>query len=77
MKDTKQTSKLRPLSNQELIDSYDYLTGAASSQDCTGLIPSAPLNDAELDSYEELYPFLPSVPHISQKQEVNEDSFTG
>lgn len=77
MKDTKQTSKLRPLSNQELIDSYDYLTGAASSQDCTGLIPSAPLNDAELDSYEELYPFLPSVPHISKNQEVNEDSFTG
>lgn len=77
MKDTKQTSKLRPLSNQELIDSYDYLTGAASSQDCTGLIPSAPLNDAELDSYEELYPFLPSVPDISKNQEVNEDSFTG
>ena len=28
---------------------------------CTGLIPSAPLNPAELDSYEELYPFLPPV----------------
>lgn len=50
------------LSNQEIIDSYDYLAGAASSQDCTGLIPSIPLNDAELDSYEELYPFLPPVP---------------
>lgn len=50
------------LTNQEIIDSYDYLAGAASSQDCTGLIPSAPLNDTELDSYEELYPFLPLVP---------------
>lgn len=43
MKDVKQSTRLRPLTNQELIDSYDYLSGAASSQDCTGLIPSAPL----------------------------------
>lgn len=40
MKDVKQSTRLRPLTNQELIDSYDYLSGAASSQDCTGLIPS-------------------------------------
>ena len=53
MKDVKQSTRLRPLTNQELIDSYDYLSGAASSQDCTGLIPSAPLSEAELDSYEE------------------------
>lgn len=32
---------------------------AASFRDCTGLIPSLPQNEAELDSYEELYPFLP------------------
>ena len=51
MKDVKQSTRLRPLTNQELIDSYDYLSGAASSQDCTGLIPSAPLSEAELDSY--------------------------
>ena len=65
MKDVKQSTRLRPLTNQELIDSYDYLSGAASSQDCTGLIPSAPLSEAELDSYEELYPFLPPVPPAS------------
>ena len=76
MKNHKQTSGLKPLTNQELIDSYDYLSGAASSQDCTGLIPSAPLNDAELDSYEELYPFLPPVPSVSAKafgDDENED----
>ena len=28
--------------NQEIIDAYDYLSNAASSQDLTGLIPSAP-----------------------------------
>lgn len=74
MKNTKHKKKLRPLTNQELIDSYDYLSGAASSQDCTGLIPSAPLNEAELDSYEELYPFLPAVPHISGADDNNETS---
>lgn len=37
---------------------YDYL-GASSAQDCTGLIPSLPKEKEELESYEELYPFLP------------------
>ena len=45
--------------NQKLIDSYDYLSNAASSLDCTGLIPSAPINAAELESYEEVYHYLP------------------
>ena len=58
-KHEKKTVNVNPLSNQELIDSYDYLATAASSMFLTGLIPSAPLNPAELDSYEELYPFLP------------------
>jgi len=30
--------------NQEIIDEFDYLSNAASSQDCTGLIPSAPVS---------------------------------
>ena len=68
----KTIDRLRPLTNQELIDSYDYLSGAASSQDCTGLIPSAPLSEAELDSYEELYPFLPPVPPASDIKDNNE-----
>lgn len=39
-------------------DEYDYLK-SSSAQDCTGLIPSAIQDDAELESYEDLYPFLP------------------
>ena len=54
MKDVKQSTRLRPLTNQELIDSYDYLSGTASSQDCTYLIPSAPHSKAKLKSYKEL-----------------------
>lgn len=46
-------------SNQEIIDSYDYLTHAASTQDCTGLIQTPPLNSEEIESYEAIYPYLP------------------
>ena len=36
--------------NQELIDHYDYLKNAASSTDCTGLIPALPESEDELDA---------------------------
>ena len=42
-------------SNQEIIDSCDFLSNAASTQDCTGLIPSGPMNEDELESYEAVY----------------------
>lgn len=45
--------------NQRIIDSYDYLTNAASARDCTGLIPAAPKNDGELESYDALYKYQP------------------
>lgn len=50
---------LHEKSNQEIIDSYDYLSNAASAQDCTGLIPSGPTSRAELESYEEVYHYRP------------------
>ena len=46
-------------SNQKIIDSYDYLSNAASAQDCTSLIPVGPTNRAELESYEEVYHYQP------------------
>ncbi len=46
-------------SNEEIIDSYDYLSNAASTQDMTGLIPSEPSSKEEIEAYEELYHFLP------------------
>ena len=45
--------------NQDIIDSFDYLSNAASTWDCTGLIPSEPISIEELESYEDLYHFLP------------------
>ena len=50
-----------PRTYEEIIDSFDYLLNAASSQDCTGLIPSLPESEAELESYEDLYHFLPPM----------------
>ena len=58
--------------NQQIIDDYDYLSNAASTQDCTGLIPSKPVSVEELESYEELYHFLPpsaSVKNIRPEAE--------
>lgn len=66
---TKQTQKEASKENQRIIDSYDYLSNAASSQDCTGLIPSAPLNEEELESYNALYKFQPpKVPAPKNKK---------
>lgn len=55
--------------NQRIIDSYDYLSNAASTQDCTGLIPSAPLSEAELESYDALYKYQPpKIPAAKDKK---------
>lgn len=39
-------------------DEEDYLTGA-SAYDLTGLIPSEPQSEDELDAYADIYPYLP------------------
>lgn len=44
----------------DMIPEYDYLK-ASSAQDCTGLIPSLPTDEGEIENYEELYPFLPGM----------------
>lgn len=60
--------------NQNIIDSYDYLANAASTQDCTGLIPSLPTSKAELESYEEVYHYQPpKMPQQPQNKEQNKD----
>ena len=53
------SAKPKDPTNQEIIDSYDFLSNAASTQDCTGLIPSAPVSEAELESYEDVYHYRP------------------
>ena len=45
--------------NRQVIESYDYLGAACSSMDCTGLIPRGVTDPAELNAYEDIYPFRP------------------
>ena len=42
----------------DLTDNYDYLK-ASSVTDCPGAVPRPPQNSAELDSYLDVYNFLP------------------
>lgn len=57
--------------NQKLIDDFDYLSNAASTQDCTGLIPSLPTSGEELDSYNDVYQYLPPVISSKNKEDKN------
>ncbi len=52
--------------NQKIIDRYDYLANAASTQDCTGLIPANPYPET-LESYEDVYHYEP--PKIKAQKE--------
>ena len=57
---------LNPKQNEKIIDDYDYLSNAASSMDCTGLIPTLDKSEEELESYNDVYQFTPPV--ISAKK---------
>lgn len=68
MKDTKKETK-------KLIDDYDYLYNAASATEFTGLIPSLPQNEAELESYNNIWKFLPSIrPETSDRPHTHKDT---
>lgn len=43
--------------NEEIIDSYDYLTNAASTTDCTGLMPTPAYTKEQRESYDAIYRF--------------------
>ena len=54
--------------NQSLSDSYDYMAGAASAGDCTGLIHAAPVAEAERESYQDLYAYQYRPPKFPPKE---------
>jgi len=41
------------------IEDYDYLANSATGMDCTGLMYRAPINEDEMESYQEVYQYLP------------------
>lgn len=56
MQEKNNVSHKHPVPN--LSQNYDY-TKASSLTDCTGVVPTPPQNSAELDSYLDIYDFLP------------------
>lgn len=53
--------------NKEIIAGYDYLGNSASTQDCTGLIPSLPQDESELKSYEDIYHYRPNAAPVEKQ----------
>ena len=53
--------------NEEIIDAYDYLTNAASTTDCTGLMPTPAHTPEERESYDAIYHFK-STPFIPEEE---------
>ncbi|MBQ7797302.1 MAG: hypothetical protein IJ374_12190 [Lachnospiraceae bacterium] len=45
---------------------FDIDINACSPTDCTGLIPSLPQSDAEAESYNQIYKYLPE--HLSEPE---------
>lgn len=43
------------------VDFSESYIDSASATECTGLIPSLPQSDAEIESYDEVYQFLPKA----------------
>ena len=58
-------------SNNSIIDSYDYLSNAASTTDFTGLIPSLPESEAKLESYNDVDRFRPLSSEIHKGEKGN------
>ena len=52
--------------NKDIIDRYDYLANAASTQDCTGLIPANPYPEV-METYEDIYHYEPPKIKIERK----------
>lgn len=48
-------------------EEFEFDIQACASMDCTGLIPALPVSEAELDSYKDLYPYLPTAKKDSSK----------
>ncbi len=48
-------------------EDYDIDIHSCSTMDCTGLIPSLPQSDAEVEHYNQLYQFLPEHLHDPEK----------
>ena len=61
------SEKPKTPTSQGIIDSCDFPSNAASTQDCTGLIPRGLQSDEEVEAYEEINHYLP--PKVEKKKQ--------
>ena len=66
---------MKKKSTKQLIDDFDYLANAASTMDCTGLIPSLPQSEDELESYNDVVQYMP--PDAAKKTGANKPAVPG
>ena len=64
--------KKKTQNSKRMTDDYDYLTNAASATEFTGLIPSLPQNDTELEAYNDICRFLP--PSASDQKNLSDQT---
>ncbi len=69
MSEKNNTSSKHPV--PDLSQKYDYLK-SSSATDCTGAVPTPPQNSSELDSYLDVYDFLPQN-NLTQPNDVEID----
>ena len=48
-------------------EDYDYLANSATGMDCTGLMYRTPSNENEMESYQEVYLYLPPNVRVDAK----------
>lgn len=65
--------KKKELTNEEIDENIFDMCSTCSTTDCTGLIPAKPVSDAEIESYEDLYPFRPPVLNIKDCPNLEEE----
>lgn len=59
--------KTKPINSDINIDDENAELNACSSGECTGLIPALPTADGEIESYENIFPYLP--PDLQNKSD--------
>lgn len=52
--------------NEEIIDSYDYLTNAASTTDCTGLMPTPAYTEDQREAYDAIFHVIGNSNHMKR-----------
>ena len=65
----KDNSDLKNNTAENLFDDSDIQ--ACSATDCTGLIPSLPQDEAEMEAYEDLYPYIAKVKNVVKTTKHN------